>query len=291
MLTLASEYPVKTLCRVLGVSRSGYYRWQAHAQRPCSTRAAGEQRLRAEVRASHARSRGRYGAPRILADLRAQGIRTARKRVQRLLREEGLSASPRRRRCCTTESRHTSWPSANRLGRDFQAAAPNQKWCADITYIATQEGWLFLAVVVDLFSRRVVGHASGATLETTLVARALQMALSRRRVKPGLLHHSDRGCQYASAAYRLLLARHGMAPSMSRRGNCYDNAVVESFFATLKRELVRGRLFATRAEASGELFAWIELCYNAERRHSSLGYVSPAMYEASYHAAQHSQAA
>lgn len=265
------------LCRALGVSKSGYYAWQ---KREPSRREERDGELLAQIREAHARSRRTYGSPRVHAELRAEGTRCSRKRVARLMRAAGLSARRPRRAVRTTDSRHSLPVAANLLGRDFTAPAPDRRWAADITYVPTAEGWLYLAVILDLFSRRVVGHACAATLATVLVAEALALACGRRRPSAGLLHHSDRGSQYASAEYQARLSEVGAQCSMSRRGDCYDNAAVESFFSTLKTELIHGRRYATRAEARAEIFEYVEVFYNRERRHSALGYLSPAEYEA-----------
>ena len=270
------------LCRALGVSRSGYYAW---LRREPSRRAALDGLLLAQIREAHANSRRTYGSPRIHAELRAHGTRCSRKRVARLMREAGLSARRPRQAVRTTDSQHDRPVAPNLLGRDFRAGAPDLRWAADITYVPTAEGWLYLAVILDLFSRRVVGHAAAATLATTLVAEALALACGRRRPGAGLLHHSDRGSQYASAEYQSRLSEAGAQCSMSRRGDCYDNAAVESFFGTLKTELTHGRRYATRAEARSDIFEYVEVFYNGERRHSALSYLSPAEYEARHAAA------
>ncbi len=278
----ARDHKVARLCRALSVSKSGYYAWLKRAP---SARARSDGELLARIREAHARSRRTYGSPRVHAELRAHGTRCSRKRVARLMRAAGLSARGPRRAVRTTDSRHALPVAANLLGRDFTAPAPDRRWAADITYVPTAEGWLYLAVILDLFSRRVVGHAAAATLATTLVSEALLLACGRRRPGSGLLHHSDRGSQYASGEYQSRLAEVGALCSMSRRGDCYDNAAVESFFGTLKTELVHGRRYATRAEARSDIFEYIELFYNRERRHSALGYLSPAEYEARHVAA------
>lgn len=270
------------LCRALSVSRGGYYAWRKRAP---SARAGRDGELLTQIRDAHATSRRTYGSPRIHAELHARGTRCSRKRVARLMRQAGLSARRPRRAARTTDSRHSLPVAPNLLGRDFSTPAPDRKWVADITYVPTAEGWLYLAVILDLFSRRVVGHACAATLASVLVGEALALACGRRSPDGGLLHHSDRGSQYASGEYQARLAAIGAQASMSRRGDCYDNAVVESFFGTLKTELVHGRRYATRAEARAEIFEYIEVFYNRERRHSALGYVSPAEYEARYAAA------
>lgn len=270
------------MCRVFGVSRSGFYTWRTRKAQPPGSRAQEDQRLMIEIKASHRASRGTYGAPRILDDLRDLGYRTSRKRVQRLMRQAGVRSALRRRYVTTTQSDHRFSVCANVLARDFTAPAADCKWACDITYIDTDQGWLYLAVVLDLFSRRIVGHATSAHIDRALVEAALEMALARRRPAPGLIHHSDRGSQYASTDYQELL--HGVAfvSSMSRRGNCWDNAPVESFFATLKTELVYRSTYGTREEAGRALFEYIEVFYNAQRKHSALGYLSPVAFEAQH---------
>lgn len=235
--------------------------------------------LTLEIRASHAASRQTYGAPRILDDLREAGYRTSRKRVARLMRQAGLRAARPRRYVTTTDSGHGLPVAENVLDRDFAATALDQKWACDITYVPTDEGWLYLAVVLDLYSRRIVGHGMSASLERSLVMEAFSMALARRAPGTGLLHHSDQGSQYASDDYQGVLLGAGCIASMSRRGNCWDNAPVESFFATLKRELVHRHRFETRSQAKAALFEYIEVFYNARRKHSALGYVSPVVFE------------
>jgi transposase InsO family protein len=271
----AEAYPVTVLCRVLGLARSGFYAWQ---KRPTSAQAAADQQLVAEIKTVFAASRQTYGSPRVHVELQAQGIQCARKRVARLMRETALVARQRRRRVCTTDSRHDQPVASNLLARSFQAVAPDRIWVADITYIPTREGWLYLAVVLDLFARRVVGWATSQTLERELVLRALGSAIERRRPEPGLLHHSDRGAQYASGDYQELLASRGMLPSMSRKGNCWDNAVMESFFSTLKAELPQA-VFESRTAARSAVFDYIERFYNRKRRHSSLDYATPLSFE------------
>jgi len=274
------EFPVRLMCRVLGVSSSGFY---AAQQRPPSARARRDEELRPHIHGAFARSRRRYGAPRIHVDLQEADERVGRKRVARLMREDGLVARSRRRWVQTTDSAHAGPIAPNRLDRQFavdQVAGPDQVWVSDLTYVPTRAGWLFLAVILDLATRRVVGWAMGATLEATLPLAALQMALTTRRPGAGLLHHSDRGSQYASTDYQALLTAHGLVASMSRKGNCWDNAVAESFFATLELELIQGADWVTRDEARREIFEFIEVWYNRQRRHSSLGYRSPAQYEA-----------
>jgi transposase InsO family protein len=276
------DFPVTLMCRVLHVSASGFYAAQQRPARGPSAHAARDATLRRRVHAAYAASGRTYGAPRVHAELRAAGERVARKRVARLMRADGLAATRKRRRVRTTDSGHAAPIAPNRLARRFaptQVAGPNRVWVSDITYVPTGEGWLYLAIVLDLASRRVVGWAMRPTLETPLALAALQMALTERRPAPGLVHHSDRGVQYAAAPYQALLATHGLVPSMSRRGDCWDNAVAESFFATLEFELLAQHRLVTRAEAQRAIFAYVATWYNPRRRHSTLGYRSPAEYE------------
>jgi transposase InsO family protein len=236
-----------------------------------------------EVAAIHAESRGRYGSPRVHAELHQRGQRIARKRVARLMRTAGLRARVRRRFRCTTDSKHAMAIKGNLLARRFAVSTPNAGWVSDITYLWTLQGWLYLAVVLDLFSRRVVGWSLSERLERGLALDALGMALKGRQPAGAMLHHSDRGSQYASHEYQQLLAAHGILSSMSRSGNCWDNAVAESFFATLKIELVYQTQWRTRQEARSALFEYIELFYNRQRRHSTLGYLSPSEFEQAHH--------
>jgi transposase InsO family protein len=275
-----AAFGVAAMCRVLGVTRAGYYAWRA---RPAGPRARRREAVVGRIRACFADSRGTYGSPRVAAELKAQGgVAACENTVAKYMRAAGLAVAPRRRRFVprTTDADHPHPLAPNALGRDFAADAPDRKWACDLTYVRTDEGWLYLSVVIDLFSRRVVGWHMGDDLRAAGVAAALEMAVARRRPGAGLLHHSDRGSQYACALYRSILGGHGMTASMSRPGNCYDNAVAESFFGTLKSELVHRRRFATRAQARGEVFEWIECWYNRKRRHSSLGYLSPEAFEA-----------
>ena len=273
------EFPVRLMCRVLGVSVAGFY---AYRQRPLSWRRVIDEVLMAHVRMAFAASHERYGAPRVLQELQAEGFPTSQKRVARLMREAGLRARPRRgRRVQTTDSNHTDPIAPNRLARQFDVngVALNRVWVGDITYLPTREGPLYLAAVLDLGSRRCVGWAMQETMEVELVLTALRMARAARHPAPGLIFHSDRGSQYASAAYRAEMAAHGMQASMSRKGNCYDNAVAESFFSTLEFELVMTADWRTRDEARTAVFQYIETWYNRQRRHSTLGYLSPPAYE------------
>jgi transposase InsO family protein len=270
-------YQVGRLCAVLAVSRSGYYAW---VERPRSARAQADDGLQVRIGVIHRTNRGCYGAPRVHAELQQQGQRCGRKRVARVMRQSGLrGCTPRRRRVVTTDSRHGYPIAPNHLAQDFTAAAPNRVWVADITYIATGEGWLYLAAVMDLYARGVVGWAMAATMTQQLSLEALQMALSHRQPPPGWVHHSDRGSQYAATDYQRLLAAHGARVSMSRTGNCYDNAAMESFFHTLKTELVYREHYATREQARRSVFDYIEVFYNRQRRHSTLGYATPAEFE------------
>jgi transposase InsO family protein len=276
ILARVVAFPIALMCRVLGVSVSGFYAWR---KRPMPERAKVDARLAVEVAASHKRSRGRYGSPRVHADLRAGGVRVGRKRVERLMREQGLQARRRRRFKKTTDSAHGQPIAPNVLERDFETSAPNEVWVTDVTYVWTDEGWLYLAAIIDLFARRVVGWGASESNDTTLALVALSMASSRRKPPRGLVHHSDRGSPYASDEYRRALTKLGVVASMSRKGDCWDNAVAESFFATLKAELVDDADYATRAAAIASIGDYIESFYNRERRHSHLGYVSPVEYE------------
>lgn len=276
----AQEYPVQRQCAVLEVAESGYYAW---CKRQPSAHQQADAALVAEIQAIYAQNRGRYGSPRIHAELKKRGWHCGRKRVARLMREAHLrSVRQVKRRQLMTDSCHRYPVAANVLNRDFQAQLPNQKWVADITFIATQAGWLYLAVVLDLFSRRVVGWAMSARCDATLVQNALQMALSQRQPIDHLLHHSDRGSQYAAHVYQALLAQHHITVSMSRTGSCYDNAVMESFFRTLKAECVDLHVFHSRSHARTVIFEFLEVYYNRQRLHSTLGYCTPAAFEAAF---------
>jgi putative transposase len=271
-----NEYPVSVLCETLDVSLSGYYGWK---KRPVSQHQREDQQLAERIQAVYNACRQVYGSPRIHAELRDQGICVSRKRVARLMREQGLSASRRRHRTITTHSEPGARVAPNLLNQEFTASLPNEKWTGDITAIWTYEGWLYLAVVLDLYSRRVIGWAMAATQDEALIEKAFQMALLSRHPSAGVLFHSDRGSQYTSDAYRAVLAEAGATVSMSRTGNCYDNAVTESFFGTLKGECVEHTSFQTRGQARQIIFEYVECFYNRVRRHSSLGYVSPVAYE------------
>jgi transposase InsO family protein len=269
------RFPVERMCVLLGVSRSGFYDWLGRGP---SERRRSDARLVVQLRACYARHRGKYGRPRLTVDLREAGFRVNHKRVRRLMLREGLHARRPRRFVRTTDSRHSFVPAPNVLGQRFEAEAPDRVWLADITYVGTEEGWLYVALVMDLFSRRLVGWAMSATIDQQLTAAALALALGTRRPGAGLLHHSDRGVQYCAGDYRDELKRRGIAVSMSRRANCYDNAPMESANGTLKVERVHDRHYATRREAIDDLTEYIGY-YNTERRHSALGYVSPAEFE------------
>ena len=270
------QFPVVALCRVLQVSVSGYFAWR---RRTPSRRSREETRLLVQIRVVHQQSDRSYGSPRMHRELVAQGTRCSRKRVERIMSKYQVRAEPARRFVVTTDSAHALPVASNVLGREFAAGSANARWCCDITYVWTGEGWLYLAVVLDLFSRRIVGWQTSASLDRSVVVEALEGALSSRRPTAGLVCHSDRGSQYVSGDYQALLQEAGIVCSMSRRGNCWDNAPVESFFASLKRELVHRHQFATRTAACQALFSWIEIWYNRRRRHSALGYLSPEHFE------------
>ena len=271
----ASSYPVKMLCRVLGVARSGYYQWKKGSN---NRRAEQDATLSTQIQIIFRDSRRTYGSPRVHASLQAEGIRCSKKRRARLMRKNALVARRKRRSVHTTDSCHTEPIAANELARNFQTNAPNHVWVADVTYLPTREGWLYLAVVLDLYARRVVGWSMDATLERSLVMRALEAALKGRQPSAGLLHHSDRGSQYASSDYQTLLAQADIKPSMSRKGNCWDNAVMESFFASFKAE-IGIESFDSHAHARSCVFDYIERFYNRQRRHSTLAYLTPVEHE------------
>ena len=272
-----TEYPVRVMCSALDVSSAGYYAWRG---RPESRRSAANRALLDDIKQVHRDNHGCYGSPRIHLELEAQGRGASRGRIERLMRRHGVRAiMARPRRARTTDSRHGLPIAPNLLDRNFVAAAPNRIWLADITYVETGEGWLYLSTVMDLYSRKIVGWAMRDHLRTELPLVALRMAISAQRPGAGLIHHSDRGVQYASHDYRAALAADGVTASMSRKGNCYDNAPMESFFHTLKTERVHHRQYATRAEAQRDIFAYIEGFYNRTRRHSAIGYISPIAME------------
>jgi putative transposase len=270
-------YPIRLMCAVLEVSPAGYYAWR---ERPVSARAASNSTLLAEIRQVHHDSGQRYGSPRVHAALRTQGRGASRGRIERLMRRYGIRAiMARPRRVRTTDSRHDLPIAPNLIARDFTAAAPNRVWLADITYIPTAEGWLYLAAVMDLFSRKIVGWAMRDHMQVELASAALTMAIRQQRPQDGLIHHSDRGVQYASRAYRDALTGAGITASMSRKADCYDNAPMESFFHTLKTELVHHHQYQTWAEAQRDIFAFIEGFYNRTRLHSAIGYIAPTEME------------
>ena len=272
-----AEHPIKTMCRVLGVSRSGFHAWQ---RRGPSARWREDERLLERIREIHAENRGVYGSPRIHAELvLGDGVRVGRKRVERLMRQAGLSGLVARKRGKTTIRVPGVWVCEDLVDRAFLAAAPDRLWVADITYLRTWEGWLYLVAVQDVFSRRIVGWSMADHMRTELVTDALQMALARRRPAPGLIWHSDQGSQFVSLAFGQQARAAGIAQSMGSRGDCFDNAVAESFFATLKKELIHGRAWPTKAELRTEVFEYIEVFFNRRRRHSTLGMLSPADYE------------
>jgi putative transposase len=269
-------FPVAAMCRVLGVSRSGFYDWKAE---PISERAERDMTLRSRVRAAFETSRRTYGSPRIRAELKARGDVVSRKKVAKLMREEGLMARRKKRFRATTDSRHKSPIAPNLLERNFNENEPNSTWVTDVTCIWTREGWLFLAVMLDLFSRRAIGLAASSTNDHRLALDALRDAVVKRRPRAGLVHHSDRGSPYASFEYRRELERFGIVQSMSRKADCWDNAVAESFFSTLKTELVGNRIFETFDDAMSAITDYVENFYNPIRRHSHVGLLSPIEFE------------
>jgi transposase InsO family protein len=271
------RFPIRLMCRALAVSPAGYYAWR---DRPESRRSVHNRTLLSAIRVIHRESRETYGSPSIWDALSKQGHGVGENRIARLMRAEGIRAKTVKQWRATTQSSHRMPVAANVLDRQFSITRPNRVWAGDITYVWTTEGWLYLAVVLDLYSRAVIGWALEARLTGDLARQALTMAIHHRAPKSGLLHHSDRGSQYAATAYQQLLTTHGMTGSMSRRGNCWDNACVESFFGTLKRELIYHRRYRTREEATQDIFEYIEVFYNRLRRHSTLGYYSPAEFEA-----------
>jgi len=271
-------WPVRVMCDALTVSPSGFYAWRS---RPESPRKIANRELLADIQRVHAQHRERYGAPRIHVELRAEGHTVSRKRVARLMHRHGIQArAPQRYRVCTTDSKHSLPVAENLLDQNFVADRPDQVWLADITYIPTGEGWLYLAVILDLFTRKVVGWAMRDHMRAELTIAALTMAIQRRRPRAGLIHHSDRGSQYAAGDYRDILQAAAIVRSMSRKGNCWDNAPMESFFGTLKTELVHHSEYPNRDAARRDLFAYVEGYYNRQRRHSAIGYITPEQAEA-----------
>ena len=269
-------FSIVALCRVLEVSTSGYHAWSG---RPMAPHARRDAELDVRVRAAYAASKGRYGSPRVHAELRASGDRVGRKRVARIMKRAGIAGKKRRRFQATTDSNHAFPIAPNVLERDFTAIEPNQAWVTDITFLWTQEGWLYLAVILDLFSRRVVGWATSSNVDRHLALAALDNALRARRPSRGLVHHSDRGSTYASSDYRRALDAHGIECSMSRKGDCWDNAVAESFFASMKREVDEIDRLESRAQANVIVSDYIDRFYNLQRRHSTIGYRSPVEFE------------
>jgi len=272
------RWPVALICRVLKVSRSGFFAW---LRRPASKRDRRRRELIEKIRVAHQENREFYGSPRVHRALLIDGEVVSRNTVAKLMRQEKIRARNKRKFVPrTTDSRHRHPVAANLLDRQFQSSGPDRKWVADITYVPTDEGWLYLAGVLDCFSRKIVGWSMADHMETSLASDALQMALVHRGLGNGLLHHSDRGVQYASEDYQHLLNSHGLTASMSGKGDCWDNAMMESFWATLKTELIHQNSYATREQAKAAIFEYIEVFYNRKRLHSSLGYVSPESFEA-----------
>ena len=279
MRSLRLDYPMRLLCRVMGVSASGYY---ARLCRPPSKRSREEVRLKVAIGAAHERTRGTYGAERLQKELQAEGIQAGVGRIKRLRKQLGIRCKQRRKFKATTHSNHRLAVAENLLDQNFAGTQPNQIWVADISYVPTDEGWLYLAALKDLYTCEIVGRALSERMSKELVGRALIQAIAAKRPAAGLIHHSDRGSQYCSHDYRKLLEQFGMKASMSRKGNCYDNAPVESFFATLKTELVYHRRYQTRRQAVAEITEYIDLFYNRQRRHSKLGYLSPMAFMIKY---------
>jgi len=270
------EFPVVVMCRVLDVSESGFSAWR---KRPTCQHDREDAQFIQDIQQVFDRHQGRYGSPRIYREIKEQGRNISCKRVARLMRETNLSAQRKHRRVLTTKRDGTHPVAPNLLNREFTATAPNTKWVTDITYIPTAGGWLYLAVILDLYSRAVVGWSMSKTCDAALAENALQMAVARRCPEPGFIHHSDRGCQYTSHAYQQPLKHIGAVVSMSRKGNCWDNAAMESFFGSLKEECVGNQLYSSHEQARQALFEYLEVYYNRQRRHSTLGYVSPLVYE------------
>jgi putative transposase len=282
MKKLRLKYSLPQLCRVLDVSVSGYYAWTG---RPLSKWAREEARLEIEIKAAHRRNRGVCGAEKIQQDLAERDIRVGISRIKRIKRKLGLWCKQKKKFKATTDSKHKLPVAENILGQQFKVEAPDKVWVSDITYIPTDEGWLYLAGHKDLCTGRIVGYAMGERITKNLVGESLIRALSIRRPADGLIHHSDRGSQYCSREYRKILENYGVVASMSRKGNCYDNAPMESFWGTLKQELVHHRRYRTRREAIAEITVYIEIFYNRQRRQARLGYLSPAVYEQKYYEA------
>ena len=277
------EFKLERMSRVLGVSRSGYYRF---IKAPLSQRAQENKRLLPKIEEAYQSNRGVYGSPRICKELRAQGEVCSRKRVARLMRQAGIVAKMKKQFKVTTRANPKALAAPNVLQQVFKAELPNQRWVADITYVSTQEGWLYVAAILDLFSRRIVGLAMGERMTTDLVIMALQQAVVHRKPEKGLVHHSDRGCQYTSAEFQKSLSVSNIIASMSGAGNCYDNAAMESFFHTLKTEHIYFEGYTTREQAKQSIFEYVEVFYNRQRRHSTLGYVSPMAFEKQWYQQQ-----
>ena len=269
-------FPVLRMCQVLEVSENGYYNWRKRGK---SQRKRDDELLTERIEDAYHDNREVYGSPRIHADLKAQGVHCGKKRVSRLMQENQLSAVKKRRKVRTTNSNHLFPVASNLLKQDFTASAPNKKWVTDFTFIETREGWLFLAGVLDVYSRKIVGWSMSDRHDTEFVQTALSMALLQRQPGAGLVHHSDRGSEYASISYQMMLHEQNIHVSMSKKGDCYDNAMIESFWATLKEECLEKTIFSSRNEAKTAIFEYIEVYYNRRRRHSSLGYMSPVEYE------------
>ena len=273
-------YRVVMMCAAFGVSKSGYYAW---LKRPLSQRKKNREALLLQIRAVYEDSDGVYGAPKITKVLQNKGVRVHQKRVSRLMKEHGIRSKTVRKYKQTTNSKHSMPVSENLLNQEFSASHPNQKWVTDITYCRTEEGWLYLASVLDLCTRKIVGWQVSSRMTKELVVGALKQAIHQQKPSPGLLHHSDRGSQYCSNDYQQLLRKHGMVSSMSRKGNCYDNASIESFHAIIKREMIYTKSFRSRAEAKHAIFRYIELFYNRKRIHGALGYMSPVAFENTFY--------
>ncbi len=271
-----SAFRVRKMCQVMGLTTSGYYSWKKRGK---SKRTEDNEKLDMAIKHAYRKSRGNYGSPRITKELQSQGICCSKNRVARRMKENKIVAKTKRRFKITTKSKHKNPVAENILNQNFETRKPDKVWASDITYIRTREGWLYLSVILDLFSRQVVGWSMSNRLTQDLVIKAFQQAVWRRNPEPGLIFHSDQGIQYACQPFRNLLAKHNFIQSMSRKGNCYDNAVVESFFHTLKTELIYFEAYQTRDEAKKSVFDYIEIFYNRERRHSTLNYLSPVDYE------------
>lgn len=280
MQTYRGVWGIWEMAKLLGVSRSGYY---AYCRRHTSLREQEQKMLTEKIAKAYVESRGTYGSPRIHAQLREEGVKCSRPRIARLMKKAGISAKMQRLFKRTTRADKKKIPAPNILNQDFNATLPNKKWVSDVSYVRTLEGWLYLAVVIDLFSRKVVGISMSESLQTAIVVNALEQAVKRRQLASACLHHSDKGCQYTSDMFQTLLKNNQIICSMSGTGNCYDNAVAESFFHSLKTECVYFETYETREQAKRSIFEYIEVFYNNQRRHSTLGYVSPAEFERRYY--------